>query len=284
MLWPQPVLEEGAGRRLDGHLHLVCDADERGQTRLCRQSFSAPIHLSKPHRDGDTLIVNVANPTAGFFAGDRLTVDVSVERGARLLLTAPGANRVHAMDGDGGAFVRQRFRVAAGGSLETWPELLIPQAGSRFWQQTVIELEEGAELLFFEKLAPGRTAMGEVFAFADLRLDTDLSLDARLLLRERTHLWPGNPGLEALIRRFPTAYYASALLISPGLAPAAACWQKLHEQQDDQTWLGVSAFAKNAFVLKMIAQDSLSLRRALVSARQTIYQELGRKVPDLRRN
>jgi hypothetical protein len=34
----------------------------------------------------------------------------------------------------------------------------------------------------------------------------------------------------------------------------------------------------------MIAQDSLSLRRALVSARQTIYQELGRKVPDLRRN
>ena len=276
-------MQEGSGRRLEGHLHLVCDTDGRGQSRLGRQSFSAPIHLSKPHRDGDTLIVNVVNPTAGFFAGDRLTVDVSVEAGARLLLTAPSASRVHAMDGDGRAIVRQRFHVASGGSLETWPELLIPQAGSRYWQQSAIEIEPGAELLFFEKLAPGRTAMGEVFAFADLRLDTDFRLDGRLLSRERSHLTPGNPGLPALTRRFKTAYYASALLSSPALTPHAACWQKLHEQQDDKIWLGVSALAGNAFVLKIVAQDSLALRRALTSARETIYQELNRLVPDLRR-
>ena len=272
----------GSGRRLDGHLHLICDTSEHGQSRLREQSFCAPIHLSKPHYDGQTLVLNVANPTAGFFAGDRLTVDVRVAPGARLLLTTPSANRVHAMD-CGCAMVQQRFRVAAGGSLETWPELLIPQRGSRYRQQTAIEMEPGAELLFFERLAPGRTAMGEIFAFADLRLDTDLHVDGRLLLRERARLAPGSRTLAALTRRFPTAYYASGILCAPALTPLSACWQILHEQQDARTWIGVSALGSNAFVLKLVAADSLALRRVLHFARETIYGSLGRPAPALRR-
>jgi urease accessory protein len=203
---------ELSGARLDGHLRLVCDLDAHGQCRLREQSFSAPVHLSKPHYHEETLILNVANPTAGFFAGDRLRVDVRVETGARLLLTAPSANRVHTMAA-GHAEVRQRLRVAAGASLEVWPELLIPQRGARYHQRTTIELEPGAELLFFERLAPGRTAMGETFAFTELRLELDVRrMHGRLLLRERSHLAPGSPVLEALTRRFPGAYYASAVL------------------------------------------------------------------------
>jgi urease accessory protein len=278
----EPISGDPSGRRLDGHLHLVCDADARGETRLRHQSFRAPIHLSKPHRDEGSLVLNIANPTAGFFAGDRLTVDVSVERGARLVLTAPGASRVHAMD-EGHAAVRQGFRVADGGSLETWPELLIAQRGARYWQRTVIELEPGAELLFFERLAPGRTAMGEVFAFTELRLDTDLRVAGRLLLRERARIAPGRGTLEALCRRFPTAYYASAILCAPALTALSDCWQVLHEQQDGNTWIGVSELGSHAFVLKLVAADSLALRRALIFARETIYGALGRKVPGLRR-
>jgi urease accessory protein len=280
----EPSAEErsGGNRRLDGHLDLVCDLDARGQTRLRRQSFSAPIHLSKPHREGDTLVLNVANPTAGFFEGDRLIVDVSVEQDARLLLTAPSANRVHAMDA-GRAEIRQRFRVAAGASLETWPELLIAHRDARLWQQTEIELEPGAELLFFERLSPGRTAMGEVFAFAELRLDVDVRVGGRLLLRERSRLSPGSPSLNALTRRFPTAYYASAILCAAALTPLSACWQRLHDLQDDKTWIGVSMLGTGAFVVRMLAQDSIALRRALVFARTAIYEAFGRQVPELRR-
>jgi urease accessory protein len=275
-------LEARSGRQLDGHLQLICDTGEHGQVRLRHQSFCAPIHLSKPHLDGDTLVLNVANPTAGFFAGDQLTVDVSVEPGARLLLTTPSANRIHAMD-SGCATVRQRFQVAGGGSLETWPELLIPQRGSHYRQHTAIELEPGAELLFFERLAPGRTAMGEIFAFRELRLDTDLSVAGRLVLRERSRLAPGSRTLAALTRRFPSAYYASAFLCAPALTPLSACWPALHAQQDERTWIGVSALGGQAFVLKMVAADSLALRRALIFARETVYESLGRQTPGLRR-
>ena len=122
------------GRGLAGHLELVCDLDSRGRTRLRHQSFRAPFHLSKPHHADGALVLNVVNPTAGLLEGDRLRSEVRVENGARLVLTTPSANRVHTMRG-GTAESGQTFRVESGGSLEVWPELLIPQRGARYTQK-----------------------------------------------------------------------------------------------------------------------------------------------------
>lgn len=270
------------GRGVSGHLELVADVDARGQTRLRHQSFRAPIHLSKPFRDADALVVNIVNPTAGSLDGDRLRIDVRVERGARLLLTTPSANRVHTMRG-GHAEVTQRFRVEAGGSLEWWPELLIPQRGARYRQRTEIDLADGAELLFFEMLAPGRTAMGEVFAYDELRWATDLRRGGKLIARERYHLSPENDSLAALRRRFPQAYYASAFVAAPGWRLPLACWETLRSCQSKDAWVGVSALSESAFVWKLVAADGLALRRIAGTAREVIYQALGRRRPSLRR-
>ena len=269
-------------RGLIGHLELVGDLDARGLTRLRHQSFQPPIHLSKPYHDAGVLVVNMVNPTAGMLAGDRLRVDVCVENGARLLLTAPSANRVHTMP-TGHAETTATLRVQAGGSLDWCPELLIPQTGASYRQRTGLEVEEGGEMLFFELLAPGRTAMGEVFAYRDLDWATDLRVGGRLVARERYRLQPGGVALEALRRRFPEAYYGSALLVSPALESRSACWEVLRALQSDLLWSGVSLLATGAFVWKMVAADSLILRRALRVGRQTIYETLGRPVPLLRR-
>lgn len=269
-------------RGIAGHLELVCDVDSRGLTRLRRQSFRAPVHLSKPYHDAGALVVNVVNPTAGFLDGDRLRNDVSVERGARLLLTTPSASRVHAMRG-GRAEVTQRFRVAAGGSLDVWPELLIPQRGARYRQRTELDVAHGAELLFFERLAPGRVAMGEAWAFAELRWATDVRLGGRLVARERYRLAPGEGSLDALRRRFACAYYASAFVVAPGLGVGAAWRDALLALHGESVWVGVSALAAGAWSLKVVAADSLVFRRTLHAARQVIYDALGRPMPGLRR-
>ena len=266
-----------------GHLELVCDLDARGRTRLRHQSFRAPVHLSKPYHEGSTLVLNVVNPTAGFLDGDRLRCEVQVEHGARLLLTTPGASRVHTMRG-GFVEVSQRFHVESGGSLEVWPELLIPQRGARYRQRTEIDLDAGAELLFFETLAPGRVAMGEVFAFEEMRWATDVRVQGRLIARERYRLAPGEGSLDALRRRFPTAYYASAFVAAPALAArTAADWDGLLALQGEDAWLGINALAGGAWALKIVAADSLVFRRTLHAARRAIHDALGRPPPGLRR-
>ena len=272
-----------AQTRLAGHLELVCGVDSRGLSAVRHQSFRAPVHLIKPYLDAGVLVLNVVKPTAGLLAGDRLRVDVTVEPGASLLLTTPAATRVHAMPA-GWAQTEQRFRVGAGARLEYWPELLILQGGARYRQQTTIDLAAGGELLYFETVAPGRVASGEIFAYEELRWETDLRFAGRLMARERYLIRPLEGALDALRRRFPTAYCASGLLVARELTAASVFWAQLRAWQNDDLWVGTSALsAPDAFSLKLIAADSITLRRAMQAVRAAVHHALGRSAPSLRR-
>jgi urease accessory protein len=230
---------------LQGHLKLVCAPDPAGRSHVSAQSFCAPVHLSKPHLDEGVLIVNVVNPTAGLFEGDRVEFDVSVETGARVLLTAPSASRAHRAHGAGaGAFVEQHFHVERGAWMEVWPELFIPQAACRYRQKTEARVEEGGEMMLIEMIAPGRVASGEVFAFGELDWESSFYLGGDLIARERYTLTPASPALDALRARFPEAYYASAIVVSERLGSGEPCWQRIHDLQDETAWVGCSALRR----------------------------------------
>jgi urease accessory protein len=267
---------------LDGHLCLICAPDATGRSVLRQQSFSAPVHISKPHWDGEALLVNLVNPTAGLFAGDHITYDVTAEAGARLVLASPSAARAHAM-AEGEARVEQHFKVALGARLEVWPELFIPQRGARYRQTTRVEVEAGGELLFFENIAPGRTASGEVFAFERLHWATDIFFEGRLAMRERFELTLSSHGVAAMRAVFPEAYYASAWIFSPRLDPQSPCWETARDLQSETLWIGVSRLDAGGWTLKVLAADSIALRHALTTLRTVIYQALGSKAPSLRR-
>ena len=64
-------MSERARLALTGNLHLVFASDPLRGTFLAAQSFSAPMHLSKTYWNGETLLVNVVNQTAGSYAEPR---------------------------------------------------------------------------------------------------------------------------------------------------------------------------------------------------------------------
>jgi len=275
---------------LTGHLRLVCTADEAGRTFIREQSFSAPIHLSKPHLDEGVLVINVANPTAGLFAGDRIRYDIAVESGARVLLTAPSASRAHRIvaaepNGDpANARVEQEFRVAHGAWLDCWPEMFIPQGGARYRQRTTAHIEEGGEALLIEMIAPGRTASGEVFAFAELDWATEVFLGGQKIARERYAITSDSPTIAALRARFPEAYYASCFIVSPQLRADSACWARIHDLHSDEAWVGVSALVRGGWAVRVLAAGSIALRKTIAAVRREIYAALDRREPALRRS
>ncbi len=268
---------------LNGHLDLICAARADGTTFIRTQSFAAPIHLSKPHLDEGVLVVNVVNPTAGLLAGDRIRMRVVVENDARVLLTAPSASRAHRVV-EGDARVEQEFLVAKNAWLESWPELFIPQGGACYRQRTVARVEEGGGLLLIEMIAPGRTAAGEVFAFGELDWETELFLGAEKIARERYMLTPASPTLAALRARFPEAYYASCLVVSPDLTENSPCWAAIHALHEDAAWVGVSALAHGGWAVRVVAEGSVVLRKKIAAVRREIYAALGEREPGLRRD
>ncbi|HEY6564419.1 MAG TPA: urease accessory protein UreD [Pirellulaceae bacterium] len=272
-----------SGSRLQGYLRIECRADASGRTFLSRQSFRAPIHLSKPHWDGHHLIVNIVNPTAGLFAGDSIELAVRVCAGARVVLTSPSAARVfRATDSVQSTRVVQSIVIERGGRLDLFPEIFIPHGGARYSQTTRIELHAGGELFFTEMMAPGRTASGEAFAYDRLDFATDLVVADRLVLRERYSL----PSLDGIMpawrKRFPNAYYASAFLVSERLG-GDALRREVAALSKAPVIAGASYPSAGVCAIKIVAADSISLRSAVARIRALGYAVLGEPEPRLRK-
>lgn len=258
---------------LNGHLDLVCEADEQGRSFIGRQSFRAPFHLSKPYWDGHALLVQIVNPTAGVLAGDVLSSRVAVESGARLLLTTPSANRIHAMP-TGSASMEQHFSVAEGAWLEVMPELFIPQSQCRYRQRTTIEVAAGGELFFVETLAPGRVARGEIFQFSEVDWEFDLRHGGALIARERFALRPSDESTSSLRNPFPTGYYASCYVVTPRLSPGHEVWRAIHDLASEAVMVGVSRLVAGGSTIKILCADSIGLTRTLRAIRALLATDL----------
>lgn len=264
---------------MNGHLHLTASCYENGQTYLRQQSFRAPLHLSKPHEDVGALVVNLVNPTAGMFDGDEIDCRVTVEPGARVVLTTPSANRVYRARSERPALMTQEFTVMEGGFLEFYPEPMIPQGGALYHQRTRLQVEPGGDLLFFEWLAPGRVARGEVFEYQRLQWDTDVHHGGRLVARERYTLDPRTDSLEALQVAHPGSHYLGCFVLGGFTLPAEA----LEALQNEHTHLGFGPLPAGGWVVKALCADSLATRRLLKSLRATFYAAMGREMPTLGR-
>lgn len=271
-------------RGLHGHLELVAATDGNGDTMLAHQSFAAPVHISKPHRDNGWLVVNMASPSPGLLAGDTLNIDVEVRNSARLALTAPSASRIHTMRDGEHAMVSQLYRIESGGALDVCPEYVIPQADATYVQKSRIEVADGGMLMWTESFAPGRTARGEVFAFREMRISTDIMWKGRPLVRERYRLGANHPSVHALRFRFPEAYYASIVCICPEPIDARTTMREMASTLvTEHSWCGFSELAEGVFLARLVAAESPSFRSLLSFVRSRFYGMSGLPVPNPRR-
>lgn len=270
-----------SGNSLNGHLQLRCSCRADGTPIISHQSFRAPIHLSKSHIDAGRLVLSIVNPTAGFFDGDKLESDIHVAPGAHLVLSTPSSSRVYRTRSGSAAVSDQKFRVEENAFLEWIPEPFIPHAGARYSQRTEIHLHPTASLLFFDWIAPGRVAMGEIFAYQELRWDFDLLLDGCLIARERYHLKPDDHSLEALRVKFPAAHYLSVYVAGTSAAnwPAA----ELDALNSDDVYLGHGPLTGGVQVIRALCRDSLSARKLIETLRPLLYAAAGHKPPALGR-
>lgn len=266
-----------------GHLDVECRVDAQGRTFLAKQSFRSPIHLSKPYWDGNHLIINMVNPTAGLFAGDSVDIFVRICPGASVVLTSPSAARVfRARDSRGEAQVAQSFVVESGGRLDVFPEILIANAGARYRQTTRIDVRAGGELFITEMIAPGRTAYGESFDYDQIEITFELITANKLAAREYYRLRPESESIQTMKRQFPNPYYASAFIVSTH--PADESVQRtISAMNTPQILAGASRPSESIYAIKLVAADSISLRNAVANVRAIGYSHLGWPRPFLRK-
>lgn len=237
-------------------LRLVFRA-RRGATYLAEQHARAPLAVVRPFPmpDGSALL-QIVHVAPGLMGGDAYRLDVVVEPGARVILTAAAATRPHRMRSGASAAQRTTLTVMAGGALEFYPGLTIPFPEAEFVQTLDVALAPGAKFGMLEQWAMGRIERGEYLLFRRLSSRTRVAVG-------------GVP------------CYADALELRPREAPPAGwgmleghryvasgywCWDAAPNQRDvaRPDLLLVSGVPPHGHCyLRALAQDGAVMRSAL---------------------
>jgi urease accessory protein len=261
----QDVLTESVGRVGDLRLEY---AKREGRTIIARSHCTSPWHLLPPIYLDDTgaAYTLLVNPSGGLVGGDRLSIGMRLGEDARVLISAPSANRVYRSQGET-SIQNIEIALGAGAVLEWLPEHTIPFAGSRFRQAIHVTMAPGATMLLWDAVASGRIARDERWAFASVENEIRITTAAGQSLVERYALDPatemGSVGLAAQWN-----YVASFYVVNDAVTPEV--WSRLEErisllldERAERLLGGVSQPAAPGLVVKLLARTAPDLTGTL---------------------
>lgn len=279
--------QQSAQQRVAGRLHLSFDYDQRRQlTRLttCEQQPPLQVIRAFPLATGGTL-VHLHNLSGGVLGGDQLTIKVDVGPQTQVQLTSTSATRLYRCRPDTPPAQQTcTIRIQEGGLLEYLPDPLIPFAGSRYQQYTQFDLAQNAGLFWWETVAPGRIARGELFAYDLMHLGLTISALARPIAIERFKLEPQCRTLSSVARLGLYHTFSSFYICRVGLP--ATRWTQLEQElselaQDlthpgETTW-GVSALVAHGLVIRAVSRQGRDIAPGLLAlwraAKRSLYAE-----------
>ena len=241
--------------------------------------FRTPLQVLRPHYldDTGTAYVYLLSPGGGVVGGDRYAVTMMLEEGARACVTTASATKIY---DSAGKMARQSVDVVLqdGAVFEYLPEQIIPFAGSAFRQDMMVRLGHGALAVLGEIVAPGRLARGEAFLYDDY--SSGLSVvdsEARLLVRERTRLQPGNwedGGGLGLLEGY--TYLGTLYVLGECCGAPDELADDLHgllaDRQDGVG--GATMLERGGVMVRLLAEDHESVSRVLHAVWDEVRQRL----------
>jgi urease accessory protein len=222
-----------------------------GRTVLLESSGTYPLQVARPHgtdaHHGVSLVVLLLS--AGLLDGDAITIDVRVERGARLALRTQAATQVHA----GCSAQVLRADVEEHGWFSYVPHALVPHARADHHARVMVNMRPQARVLVADALSPGRAAAGETFAYTRVRLDLDVFVDGVLAARERAVIQPDAALRGAQFGQF--SHVAGVYVLGAGKPPVTESCTQLR--------IGSSELAHGGWYVRALAGRAADLDAAL---------------------
>jgi urease accessory protein len=230
-------------------------------TRRARVREDGPLRVRCPGPISDELEAVIVNTGGGVAGGDRLRLDVTVEPGARLVVTTAAAEKVYRTL-EAAATIDAKLSVGAAASLAWMPQEMILFDRARLKRAIDIDLAADARLLLAEAIVFGRSGMGEAVHDGFLSDRWRLRRGGRLIHAEAMRL----DG--AVARKLAQPAVAkggialATVLIVPGDEVTAATIRALSDQLRGEA--GVSAWNGFAMV-RLCAADGGTLRHDLIA-------------------
>jgi urease accessory protein len=226
-----PVNTPSARSPLEAELRLEFRRDLASDRTILESSHQdPPLRVVRAFENSDgAALAHLHNVSGGLLGGDQLAMNVHVGPAAQVQLTTTGATRIYRPRGDAPVTTQTtEISIAENALLEYVPDPIIPFAASHFSQRTKIHLANGAGLFWWEILAPGREARGELFEYDFLEMKMDIAAQSRPIAAESIRLEPRTRPLTSLARLGPFRTWATFYICRVGIAPNE--WLELEKE------------------------------------------------------
>jgi urease accessory protein len=249
-----------AANRADGRIALAVRSSA-GMTRRLRVREEGSLRVRCPGPPAGELEAVIVNTAGGVAGGDRLTLDVTVEPTARLVVTTAAAEKVYrTLEPE--AAIDVKLAVGAGGSLCWLPQETILFDRARLNRAIDVDLAGDARLVLAEAIVFGRTGMGETVDDSSLFDRWRLRRGGRLIHAEAMRL---DGAVAARLKEPAVAkggVAVATVLVVPGDEGMAASVRALGDEFRGE--VGVSAWNGLA-IARLCAADGAALRHDLVA-------------------
>jgi urease accessory protein len=248
-----------------------------GATFLAESSQEPPLKVVRAFAQADgTALVHLHNVSGGLLGGDQLALQVNLGSSTSVQLTTTGATRIYrCRQGVSPTTQSNVIFVGKDALLEYLPDATIPFAGAHYVQRTSIDLGAGAGLFWWEIVAPGREARGELFEYKHFEMRTRVTALGRKIAAENIRLRPAEFNVASLARLGPYRYSATFYICRVGLD--ASYWRSAEDHVRGLTsglsrlgeilW-GVSSLVADGLVVRCLARNG----RDILPGLQTIWR------------
>lgn len=271
-------------------------AQNRGRTELVQHFQKSPLQIMRPLYFNplrpDMAYTYLMSSGGGILQGDRLRTDLGFGPGTAAHVTGQAHTKVYRMEHDYAVSI-MNITVEEGAYVEYLPDPVVPFAGSRFYQQTAVELDESATLLLGETVYAGRLARGERHEYKVYASDLEVRRpDGRIVALDRVRLCPddtaGAGGVSGLGVMADHDVLAMLYVFTPLVGPAELAERlntALAGALDDELLFGVSALPGDAGVwMRLVGNDTVAVARATSAAASAVHELLtGARAPVIRK-
>ena len=186
-----------------GYLQLEMQNDSNKQkTVITKQRTQVPLYLQKAlHYNLDypsMAHLFILSPSGGILQGDRYRMDVELKNNAISHITTQGATRIYKMESNFATHL-VTLNLKNNSYLEFIPEQLIPYKNSRFYQKTLLDIDDSSTVVYSETIVPGRIAMGEMFDFDVCYLKTEGVINEKTKFRDSSLLLPKEEKIQSFV-------------------------------------------------------------------------------------
>jgi urease accessory protein len=250
-------------------LHLSFERGKRGATILRIKQQQPPWRVVRgfPTPSGETL-AHIHNVSGGVLDTDSLVCRIEVGASAQAQVTTVGATRIYrSRSACHAASQHSEVYLSEGAYLEYLPDPLIPFAGSRFRQTLSIVLGPRASLIWWERIAPGREASGEVFQYESLSSSLEVVAEGEPVAIERWTLTPLVRDLHSVAMLGPFRHFASCYICRAG--ETVAYWRNFESElqslagreSNAETLWGVTGLKAHGVVVRGVSTKGRMLQQ-----------------------